>query len=281
MSLDAVLWALRDSDPPDAIAHVILIGIANHANPDGTAAYPTATTLAKYAHCSKRTVLTKMRLLEDMGLIRRGDQRLVAHLRAGYRPIVWDVAMRAKEVAAGQESEVKNIHPADSEVKESATRGEGAGISEVKLSSPRTVLKPSNKPSIDTSAAEAADPPRPDVETLCTRLVEHMTANGCRTPTVTARWRDEARRLLDKDGIPLEEALTVLDWSQNDEFWKRNILSLPKFREKYDRLRMTAKAKPVMRDRAMENLLNEQAAYSRKQNEALEGQGWSALQITR
>ncbi|MBV7412320.1 helix-turn-helix domain-containing protein [Dermabacteraceae bacterium TAE3-ERU27] len=281
MSLDAVLWALRDADPPDAISHVILIGIANHANPDGTAAYPTVETLSKYAHCGRRTVFSKLRLLEECGLIRRGDQRLVAHLRAGYRPIVWDVAVGAKEAESDQESEVQNVHPADSEVHGGASRGAPSGISGVHTSAHITVLKPSNKPSIDTSAAEAADPPRLDVETLCTRLVEHMTANGCRTPTVTARWRDEARRLLDRDGIPLEEALTVLDWSQNDEFWKRNILSLPKFREKYDRLRMAAKAKPVMRDRAMENLLNEQAAYSRKQNEALEGQGWNDLQITR
>ncbi|MGQ4548274.1 helix-turn-helix domain-containing protein [Dermabacteraceae bacterium P13077] len=278
MSLDAVLWALRDSDPPDAISHVILIGLANHANPDGTAAYPTVETLAKYAHCGRRTVFSKLRLLEGRGLIRRGDQALVSHFRKDKRPVVWDVSMTpqngVREMHADGVQEVHGVHGG-------ASRGAPPGISGVHTSAHITVLKPSNKPSIDTSAAEAADPPRPDVETLCTRLVEHMTANGCRTPTVTARWRDEARRLLDRDGIPLEEALTVLDWSQNDEFWKRNILSLPKFREKYDRLRMAAKAKPVMRDRAMENLLNEQAAYSRKQNEALEGQGWNDLQITR
>lgn len=82
-----------------------------------------------------------------------------------------------------------------------------------------------------------ADPdPRPDVEALCNRLVELMVARGCRTKPVTDAWRTEARLLLDKDGIHPQFAMDVLEWSQKSSFWKTNILSIPKFREKWDTL---------------------------------------------
>ncbi|MFC9767753.1 hypothetical protein, partial [Rhodococcus jostii] len=65
-----------------------------------------------------------------------------------------------------------------------------------------------------------------------------MTANGCRTPTITKKWRDDARLLLDRDRIALQDALAVLRWSQANEFWKANILSIPKLRAKFDTIRL-------------------------------------------
>jgi hypothetical protein len=34
--------------------------------------------------------------------------------------------------------------------------------------------------------------------------------------------------------------MQIIDWCQTDAFWKGNILSMPKFREKYDRLRIAS-----------------------------------------
>ena len=85
-----------------------------------------------------------------------------------------------------------------------------------------------------------AEPPREDVEALCTRLRDHIAGNTAKTPNITAKWRTEARLLLDRDGIPFEEAVRVLDWCQLDQFWKSNILSMPKFREKFSALQIKA-----------------------------------------
>ena len=82
------------------------------------------------------------------------------------------------------------------------------------------------------------DADHPEARQLCERLAELMTANGCKPPTITQRWRDQARLLLDRDKRPLLEALSVLEWSQDDSFWNTNIHSMPTFREKYDKLRM-------------------------------------------
>lgn len=86
-----MVWALNCHDAPDPLAKLVLIGLANHADSNGANAHPGAPTLAKYADCSRRSVVRKLKELEAVGLIVRGDQRLVAHLRGDRRPIVWDL----------------------------------------------------------------------------------------------------------------------------------------------------------------------------------------------
>lgn len=92
----------------------------------------------------------------------------------------------------------------------------------------------------DTATQPKPKPRRDDVEQLCSRLVSGMVANGCKPPTVTDRWRDAARLLLDRDGRELDKALRLVDWCQADEFWRTNIQSMTAFRKQYDRMRMRA-----------------------------------------
>lgn len=81
------------------------------------------------------------------------------------------------------------------------------------------------------------DQARADVEELCEALADHIVANGKKVrPTITKAWRDAARLLLDRDDEPLDEVRKVLDWSQRDDFWRTNVLSMPKFRKQYDQL---------------------------------------------
>ena len=47
--------------------------------------------------------------------------------------------------------------------------------------------------------------------------------------------------MLDADGRTEQEVMGAINWSQNHEFWRANILSMPKLREKYDQLLMQAK----------------------------------------
>lgn len=90
-----------------------------------------------------------------------------------------------------------------------------------------------------TSEADAPDTPstRPDVDRLCERMLERLHDNGVKA-NITNAWRDDARRLLDRDGRDLEQALRLIDWTANDHFWSMNVHSIPKFRKQYDLLRM-------------------------------------------
>jgi hypothetical protein len=82
--------------------------------------------------------------------------------------------------------------------------------------------------------------PRPDVERICEHLADRIEANGSKRPAITKSWRDAARLMLDRDGHTPQEIHGAIEWSQAHEFWRANILSLPKLREKYDQLRLQA-----------------------------------------
>ena len=70
----------------------MLVGLANHAGPDGTGALPSAATLVHYTGLSKRTVRTGMNVLAAEGIIATCDLGSVAARikRAERRPQGWD-----------------------------------------------------------------------------------------------------------------------------------------------------------------------------------------------
>lgn len=82
------------------------------------------------------------------------------------------------------------------------------------------------------------EPEREDVEALCERLRDAVAARVTRPVRITKAWRDAARLLLDRDEVPFDDAVRVLDWSQRDEFWSTNVLSMPTFRKQYSRLEL-------------------------------------------
>jgi hypothetical protein len=99
--------------------------------------------------------------------------------------------------------------------------------------------------SSSSGASQKADEPqsdRRDVDSLCMRLAALMLRNDpkAKIPDTVGkwkRWQDAARLLIDADERHYEEIVAVLEFSQADEFWKGNILSMPKLREKYPQLR--------------------------------------------
>jgi hypothetical protein len=103
----------------------------------------------------------------------------------------------------------------------------------------------------DVPGADAPDAPkslavieRQDVEQVCEHLAGAIEANGSKRPVITTKWRTAARLMLDKDGRGIEEIHGAIEWSQRDEFWRANILSLPTLREKFDQLRLQAQRAP-------------------------------------
>lgn len=87
-------------------------------------------------------------------------------------------------------------------------------------------------------------PDREDVERICTHLADRIEANGAKRPTINKRWRDAARLMLDADGRAEADVHAAIDWCQDSEFWRANVLSLPKLREKYDQLSLQARRAP-------------------------------------
>jgi hypothetical protein len=73
-----------------------LIAIASHAGEDGCGSRAAATTIAAEAGKSVEQVRKDIRALRGLGLLLLGDQRLVEHLPAGRRPVVYDLPLQVK-----------------------------------------------------------------------------------------------------------------------------------------------------------------------------------------
>ena len=61
-----------------------------------------------------------------------------------------------------------------------------------------------------------------------------------KTPKDLQNWAAEADRMLRLDKREAKESAQLMQWAQKDPFWCANILSMKKFREKYDQLKRQA-----------------------------------------
>lgn len=94
---------------------------------------------------------------------------------------------------------------------------------------------------VDTSDGEDASETKTYPEhahQICEALVQRITLNGGRPKNITGRWLDAADKLVRIDGYTPDQILKVVDWCQADPFWKTNILSTPKLREKFEQLKL-------------------------------------------
>lgn len=110
-------------------------------------------------------------------------------------------------------------------------------LTETPRASPKhTTVKESKGKERKGRVADAT--PRPEVEALCGHLADLVESNGSKRPNITKAWLDAARLLIDNDKRDPREAWTLIEWSQASPFWQANVMSMPKFREKYDTLRL-------------------------------------------
>lgn len=95
MSLQAMNWVLYDIDPDELEQSEfrILLVMADHADTEGCGVWLGAAKISKLSRLSLRQVRYALRHLQDKGIIRRGDQRLVKHLPGNKRPVVYGLVM--------------------------------------------------------------------------------------------------------------------------------------------------------------------------------------------
>lgn len=129
---------------------------------------------------------------------------------------------------------------------QSRSAGQAGGLARAKRVACDSLKRnPSESPSgiqaVSVSVSKKEPPPlRDDVEQLCQHLAKLISENGSRVQ-VSGAWRDAARKILDVDKRPFIEVIRLIEWSQQDDFWHKNILSMPTFRKQYDKLRLKAK----------------------------------------
>lgn len=95
-------------------------------------------------------------------------------------------------------------------------------------------------PTESLSSETATAPIRPEVTRLLDLLDTEIVRNGGKSPKRTKKNVDAVRLMLDRDGYTEAQIERAIRWCQADEFWRANILSASKLREKYEQLRLAA-----------------------------------------
>lgn len=203
---------------------LVLIGLADHANHDGTGAWPSVATLAEYADVTERTVQRCLRSLEDKGLIQKGDQRHVQHVRADKRPTVYDVTLDRGDVYVAPQ--LDGVTPV-------SERGDTSVADGVTPVSPKPSLEPSMNlgPSDDGPTHQEVvdrlaqvcgiEPPWPKSEMgRIAKAAKELREMGLQSlDVIDAKARAYRRKWPDLDMTP--QALTG-NWSQLDADVRRS-----------------------------------------------------------
>jgi hypothetical protein len=213
--------------------------------------HPTRRELAALLHCSMDSVDRAVKELEKAGFL-----QITPRYAEGVRIAnIYEVDVRGGRTdAEGSRTDAatitsENAKPAGDGGRTGAAGGGRTGAAVNKERTPITTE--------EEGTTSAAKQPRPEVDELCQLLADQIVANdgspAVYLPRVTSKaWRDPMRLLLDKDlavdkhgqPVPLparvEKARKAIIWCQASVFWRKNVLSPAKLREKYDQLRLAA-----------------------------------------
>jgi len=149
MSVQAMTWALEQKVVSDATARHVLLCLANYADKGGKAAFPSVKSLSDDTGLSERTVRYKLDLLEEAGVIVKGNQAIAAaHIdRHDRRPVVYDIVMARGAGAAcrderGANEDAPGCSSRQNRVQTKTERGAGAAPN-LSLNRPLPVNEPS------------------------------------------------------------------------------------------------------------------------------------------
>lgn len=115
MSVQAMTWALDQQVATESMSRHVLLCLANYADKEGRNAFPSAATLAQDTGLAVRTVRARLGQLLEAGVIRKGNQAIVAaHIPAAdRRPVCYDLVMERGACGAPREGARGARHDAD------------------------------------------------------------------------------------------------------------------------------------------------------------------------
>jgi hypothetical protein len=242
----AWVWTHSRSKPTQRL---VLLAIADCANDRGAEAYPSNATLADKTGLTDRAVrrcVVELEQLSELSVEYKAGPRGTNRYRVIMAEPQPDQTRTAKPGTRNMSPGTRNVSHPDSQSgypdSQSGYPDSQSGYPDGGSPEPSEPSENHPEPS-NPAPAPPAQPPesdRPEVDQLCQHLADRIEANGSKRPTITKRWRTAARLMIDNDHHTADQVRRAIDWCQTDEFWRTNILSMPKLRQQYDRLRLAA-----------------------------------------
>lgn len=234
MSVKVSSWVWHGDETANVSGNemILLLALADVADDNGRCRYMADeddlrySSLAKKARVSRSTLIRLLAGLREAGLVEQ--TRGVKGKPNEFRLLVpW---------AQGNGANLTPNRDSVSSAQDSVSSETRFGV----ISDDHSSYRRKNVGDVDLSSEVAVATIRPDVERLLDLLDEEIARNGGKKPTRSKKNIDAARLLLDRDGRTVEQVEAAIRWCQADEFWRSNILSMSKLREKYDQLRLAA-----------------------------------------
>ena len=177
----------RPRRPAIRACKIVLVGLANHACPDGTGAFPSVATLVRYTGLSERTVRTCLDRLEAARIIQPCDPDIVAARikRTDRRPQGWDLnlAIVRDDLAA-----------ADIGVREHQFPGLGARLDSTGQAGPDAALQTAGRPEPRGLSREGRFEPRPPFAGVAA-IRRRLSIGGTGGHQIgSTRWQPRRRR---------------------------------------------------------------------------------------
>jgi hypothetical protein len=237
MSVKVSNWAWHDA--PKTINGnelILLLALADVADDSGRCRYLsddsdlTYDALAKKVRVDRRTIERLIPKLRARGLVEHSKG---VKGRPNEFAILVPWARKSADTLSGNGSEAVVDSPTT--VQDSPTTATGFPDNAGSHSSYRRI----DVRDVTTSEARASTVGSKFAGPLCDVLVVELRRNEVKFPEpMSKRWLDSARRMVDADGRDPHQAKALIEWACRDSFWRANILSMPTFREQFDKLRL-------------------------------------------
>lgn len=252
MGFHDVEWAYSIDRPLAETA--VLAALCHRTDDDTHETFVGQQAIASMIGSSPEKVLRALRSLEAAGVISRTRR----HSAGGYRTsdlIRVNVATYLTNHPLGDSPTRQNAYQ---ENRRDLPDDSSAPTWQKVTAEINQIDQPEDHP--DLSSEVAVAPVREDVIRILDLLDAEIARNGSKTPSRTKANLDAARLLIDRDGATVEQIERVIRWCQADSFWRSNILSMAKLRDKYDQLRLKSQSpqrsagRPTPTERAMQTL---------------------------
>lgn len=214
MSIEAMRWAmdLELETLASPTARYVLLILGNYAGEDGKHAFPAIQTIARKTGFKERTVQKALRQLEDLGIVRLGNQAIVAaHIdRPDKRPTVYDLALQS--CGSAGETAVEKGGDRGEPRSPRAPAGRTSEQSGVNLTTERGEPRspdPSNNP-IEKTRARGGDPDGPPRGAKGGGEAAHQA--GAAPPAGAAPGPAEKRAPTAREQLLFMQETVIVDW---------------------------------------------------------------------
>ena len=215
--------------------------LARYADKDTGDCFPSRNTIAEKAGFSERTISKATAELVLIGalIVKRRFSDDGGYMSNLYTVITAKPLSHASTTPSGESATTYDANMPLALVPDSTLpSSESAPTPSGESASLTRVILNESQVSIVNNQSQITKGDNPQYLELAEYMAKRIKDNGSRAPAVSKKWVDDIRLMMERDERTYEQIKYLIDWSQNDSFWKTNILSPSKLREKFDQLRL-------------------------------------------